>query len=130
MDYRVTGESVTRTATIRLDLGQVEDMDVSESWHRRSQVVRPDYVRISWSSDTIETTEPIGKSGTRVTVSGPRVLASGKISAEGTRGSTEYSDTGFRLNRRIDKAPEWVRDLVEEFSARWAEEFRIIGGAR
>ena len=91
-------QDIPYAGTIQLDVEDVPDIDVTQSWHRKPRVFRPDHVTIVFSNGQISS----------VNVSGGLVLKSGRPSTEVRDNVRWYSPA------ELTRMPEWVKRLVDE----------------
>jgi hypothetical protein len=103
MRASVKTDTTVRTIVIEIESGSVPDIDVTQSWHRKPRLIRPDRVVLT----TVAGEQTILK------ISGGLVLKSGAASAE-VRDTWEYRRSSYHERDRIDSAPEWVWSLWNE----------------
>lgn len=104
MRAEVTRDTSHREITVKVTEGQAPDLDVTESWHRRTQLIRPDrVVLIIVDGDTRS-----------IEVSGLQVKKDGSPGLQ--RGKRYWTHTGRALidRDRIENAPAWVRLIWQE----------------
>lgn len=93
-----------KVETIEIGVADVADIDISEAWHRKARIIRPDQAEIRVVDGRTQIIE----------VTGYILLKSGQLSLE-TRGkATWYGNDGLIRTERINSAPAWVRMLWEE----------------
>lgn len=103
MKIEVTKDSSNRTIAFEVTQGAAPDLDVSQTWHRKSRVIRPDRGQLYIVNDEIR----------RIVVSGYLIKASGQPS-DSVRDKWEWSRSPYRERERIESAPEWVRHIWNE----------------
>jgi hypothetical protein len=99
MRAAVTRDTITRV--INLEVSGVPDLDVTENWHRKPRVIRPDYLVITLVDGDVRSAE----------TTGGLVLKSGAAS-DGVGDKREWTSNAYGY--RLDDAPEWVRTLTGE----------------
>jgi hypothetical protein len=92
-----TGDVTVRT--IAYEVVGAPDLDITQSYHSIPHVIRPDHAEIR-----------IAK-GATIHISGPRVLKGGSLSDLSREGAT-FSVDSWREQEKIERAPQWVRDLL------------------
>lgn len=93
----------TTTRIITLEVSGVPDVDVTENWHHRPRMIRPDHATIRLVNGQFR----------EFNASGPVVKVNGEPG--GNRDTWKCYETGERFQRdTLDQAPEWVRTLVRE----------------
>jgi hypothetical protein len=103
MRASVKTDTTVRTIVIEIESGSVPDIDVTQSWHRKPRLIRPDHVVLT----TVAGEQTILK------ISGGLVLKSGAASTE-VRDTWEYRRSSYHERDRIGSAPEWVWALWNE----------------
>jgi hypothetical protein len=103
MRAHVEKDTTVRTIVVRIEPGSVPDVDVTQSWHRKPRLIRPDHAVL-----TIVAGEQ-----TILKVSGGLVLKSGRASTE-VRDTQEYRRQSYHTRDRIDEAPSWAHALWNE----------------
>jgi hypothetical protein len=90
--------------TIRLEVSEVPDIDVTASYHRKPRVFRPENVLIKIVDGDLD----------KVQVSGGLVLKSGNVSdAVGEHREWHAGTGGYSSGGHLSKAPEWVQLIAE-----------------
>jgi hypothetical protein len=87
--------------TIRIQVKDVPDVDVTRHWHRKPRIFRPDSVVITLVDGEVRDAK----------VSGGLVLKSGKVSTEVVESETWAR---FTWSARLSEAPAWLARLVDE----------------
>lgn len=103
MQAEVSRDETVRTINIQITPGSVPDIDITQSYHRKPRVIRPDRAVIVLVDGQFSD----------IKVHGGLVLKSGTASLEVTD-SVTWRANAYRVDQRIDIAPEWVRMLVAE----------------
>lgn len=98
---RASVRNDTTTRIITLEVSGVPDVDITENWHHRDRLIRPDHVTLQLTDGEVR----------EVKASGPVVRKDG--SPGGQRGDATWR-TGRYERRTLDGAPEWVHTLVRE----------------
>src|SRR6188508_3668830 len=104
MRAAVTKDSTVRTIDLQVD--GVPDIDVTQTWHAKPRLFRPEKVTI----------RVIDGETRNILIKGGLVLKSGKASTQVTE-SRDYRSQHYDKDRRVEAAPEWVRRLWDEVPA-------------
>lgn len=99
MKARVVDDTYVRTINIAITDAQTMNDD-SATWRSRPRPFYAERMEIKIRSGVVDT----------VTVSGPLVLAGGKLSKNTVDRITWRTDTAFRNS--LNQAPEWVRTIT------------------
>lgn len=104
MKIEVQTDTTRREIGFRVTEGSAPDLDVTESWHSKPRVIRPDSGNLVIVDGEVR----------RITVSGGLVLKSGAAS-EQVRDKREWRASHAYMQReRIEDAPEWVQYIWRE----------------
>lgn len=103
MRAHVDKDTTVRTIVIKIESGSVPDVDVTQSWHRKPRVMRPDHAVLT----------TVGGEQTILKISGGLVLKSGAASTE-VREGWEWRRSSYHERDRIDSAPSWAWSLWNE----------------
>lgn len=95
MNFTIRRDEVTRK--VNLGLSNVPDVDVTETWHKRKRVFRPDSMWLSKAPYGLE-----------IGVSGPALLQNG-TPGESRLEMVWYSNW---ITDTAKDAPDWVKEIV------------------
>lgn len=99
MKIEVTGDTTERE--IRFTVEGAPDLDVTESWHSKPRIIRPDHATLRIVNDEI----------LLIRVSGGLLRQDGTPSPS-VRDKREFRKNGWYMRReQITNAPEWVQRL-------------------
>jgi hypothetical protein len=106
MRAEVIHDQTVRTIQINIEPGSVPDLDVTETWHRKARLIRPNYASL----------KVVDGQPRLITVIGGLVLKSGGASTDVTD-KAEWRAESYHDRNQINRAPEWVRLLWNEAPA-------------
>lgn len=101
---RAVVKSDRTTRTIEIDLFGMPDIDVTQSYHRRTRIFRPDKARIRITDGVT----------VHLKVSGPLVITGDMVSARSILNKNWHRSDRMGVGEPIGKAPDWARAIWDQ----------------